>query len=292
VSFSKATAAVQDPEWENAEKRLAIWMSSFLDVNRSAAWTDQDRTENSAQRGKRRPFWKLRWAMSAVVALALMGAAFLLKPTRPRQVAKQAQLLAVPTLPQTAQHEQNVIAQAARTDTTASREPTPATVQPQSNRSSTQTATESAPSSGVAERHTKRTPLTHDPQARDEQLVADAHGPLDNLVPSLILTPEASRGASDQEESQLVIGASKAVSVKLISKAPRYAHYRCLLETLKGDEIKMLDNLKGRQYRISTEISVRFPTSTLVPGSMVIVLFGSNDNIRYEEIDRYSFEVR
>lgn len=91
VSFSRATAAVQDPEWENAEKRLAIWMTGFLDTHLSAGrLADRTTAENSAKRWNWWHSWRFRWALSTVAALALTGTAFLLKPTLPWQVAVRA----------------------------------------------------------------------------------------------------------------------------------------------------------------------------------------------------------
>jgi hypothetical protein len=99
VSFAKATVVARDSEWENTEKRLAIWMSGFLDAHLTARQSaDRTPAENSAKRWNWWHSWKFQWALSAVAALALVaGAALLLKPTLPwptkeKQVAVQANL--------------------------------------------------------------------------------------------------------------------------------------------------------------------------------------------------------
>jgi Putative zinc-finger len=83
VNFSKATAE-QDPEWENAEKRLAIWMSGFLDAHyRGGDGIRASRPDDQASTDKPdwRRSWKLQWALSTLTAVALLaGAAFLLRP--------------------------------------------------------------------------------------------------------------------------------------------------------------------------------------------------------------------
>ncbi|MFZ0794849.1 MAG: hypothetical protein WAM65_13835, partial [Candidatus Korobacteraceae bacterium] len=107
VGFSKATAAAQDPEWENTEKRLAIWMSGFLDAHASARRSaDRAPAGNSA---KERNWWrsvKFQWALSGVAVLALIaGAAFLLKPAlswhkeQPQIATQKNRAVETPTTP-------------------------------------------------------------------------------------------------------------------------------------------------------------------------------------------------
>ncbi len=107
VGFSKATAAAQDPEWENTEKRLAIWMSGFLDAHASARRSaDRAPAGNSA---KERNWWrsvKFQWALSGVAVLALTaGAAFLLKPAlswhkeQPQIATQKNRAVETPTTP-------------------------------------------------------------------------------------------------------------------------------------------------------------------------------------------------
>lgn len=92
VRFSKASAAMQDPEWENTEKRLAIWMTGFLDAHAGARQlADRTPTGNSAKRWNGWHSGKLQLAMSGVAALALLvGAAILFKPALHKEEAQVA----------------------------------------------------------------------------------------------------------------------------------------------------------------------------------------------------------
>ena len=91
VGFSKATTAAQDPEWENTEKRLAIWMGGFLDAHASARESaDRTRAASSAKEWGWWPSWKFQWALSGIAALALIaGATFLLKSKLPWRAEEQ-----------------------------------------------------------------------------------------------------------------------------------------------------------------------------------------------------------
>ena len=87
ISFSKVTTAEPDPEWENAEKRLAIWMSGFLDahsVARQAARAKQNDAWNATNTWNWIRLWKLQWALAAVAVVVLVGgAALLFRPALP-----------------------------------------------------------------------------------------------------------------------------------------------------------------------------------------------------------------
>ncbi len=113
VSFVKATAGAQDSEWENAEKRLAMWMSGFLETQAHArqsaarsdvapaerftekrqqwSWKPQvalaTSSESDATRAKGSAkrwdwwSWNLQLALSATAAILLVaGAVFLREP--------------------------------------------------------------------------------------------------------------------------------------------------------------------------------------------------------------------
>lgn len=125
VSFSKATVAVQDSEWENAEKRIDLWMTGFLDAQMSARQSPtpaRSRATGSELRWSWRPSWRFQWAVSAVAVVALLaGAAFLLKPKLP--LGNEAKQVAVQTPPPV--ETQSMPAPAAGKTEIAPEKPTP-----------------------------------------------------------------------------------------------------------------------------------------------------------------------
>ena len=118
-----------------------------------------------------------------------------------------------------------------------------------------------------------------------------AHQGSDTLAAILTLSPNVSRGISDQEEPTLTLKQGKYVMLVMRTKADPYRYYRCVLRTAQGAEVEKVSTLRQARNGDISQISFRLSTDRLAAGSYVVMLLGSNDKVHYSELDEYSFEA-
>jgi hypothetical protein len=124
------------------------------------------------------------------------------------------------------------------------------------------------------------------------QLTADVGAQeKDALTAVLSLSPNVTRGVPEQEEPTLKLQGNQQVTVDMATNAPPYRYYRCIVRSTQGTELLSVSNLRRSRQGEFNQLSFRFNTDRLTPGSYIVTLLGSNDNVDYSELELYSFEA-
>ena len=140
-------------------------------------------------------------------------------------------------------------------------------------------------------KHGNRKPTEKNNRPEAPQLIAHAGDQeKDALNAVLNLSPDVSRGA-DQEEPTLKLQGTQQVTVDMLTNAPRYRYYRCVVRSTQGTELVRVNDLRRVRQGNFDQLSFRLDAGRLTPGSYIVTLLGSNDNVHYSELEMYGFEA-
>lgn len=114
---------------------------------------------------------------------------------------------------------------------------------------------------------------------------------LPSMIASLILLPNASRGAGDRPKL-VVPQAARLARLQIgLEREDEYQSFRVELRTAQGQEVWTQDHLRPRQTRAGQVVNVVIPGSIFGTGSYELTLKGVIDPQKTEDVRYYYFDV-